>query len=157
MTTEQLKAKLQKREEELKDLRKQVKDAELAEQKAAEEAAKLEALSPQVSQAIQDVLNKSGLTLPVGKQIVTIVGDTGLSTSIINGKVIRTSAGKGNGGAKAITYEGKQTSWAGLCELKGIARTPGGSAHRDVYNKARELHDSIQHECSVDGKVYPIS
>jgi hypothetical protein len=51
--------------------------------------------------------------------------------------------------------EGQQMSWAKLCGLKNIVRTPGGSAHRDVYNKAKELHDSIEHQCVVDDKAYP--
>jgi hypothetical protein len=54
-------------------------------------------------------------------------------------------------------FEGKQISWSQLCELKNIARVEGGSAHRDVYNKAREVHDTIEHECIIDGKKYPVS
>lgn len=154
-TLETLKAKLDRKEAEAKELKKQVKETELAEKQAEEQAAKLQALAPEVSQAIQDVLNKSGITLPEGKEIVTVVGNTGLLTSIVNGKPAK--RGKGNGGAKTITFEGEQMSWAKLCEIKNIARTPSGSAHRDVFNKAKDLHDSIQHECSVDGKTYPVN
>jgi len=154
MTLETLKAKAEKKEAEAKELKKQVKDAELAEQKAQEQAAKLEALSPQITEAIQTVLNQAKVTLPAGKQITITVGELGLSTSIVNGKSVK--AGKGNGG-KAITFEGQQISWSKLCEIKNITRTPGGSAHRDVYNKAKDLHDSIHHECSIDHKVYPVS
>lgn len=155
MTADKLKQKLEKKEAELRELKKQAKEAELAQQRAQEEAAKLEALSPQITEAIQTVLNQAKVSLPQGKQIICTVGEMGLSTSIVNGKSVKTRTG--NGGAKTITFEGQQTSWAGLCELKGIARTPSGSAHRDAYNKARDLHDSIEHECSIDGKTYPVS
>jgi hypothetical protein len=155
MTLETLKAKAEKKEAELKEIRKQVKEAELAEQKKQEQVAKLQALSPQVSEAIQTILDKAQITLPVGKQIITTVDETGLSTSIVNQKSVKTRAG--NGGAKAITYEGQQISWAKLCELKNITRTPSGSAHRDVYNRAKDLHDTIPHLCSIDGNEYPVS
>ncbi len=92
--------------------------------------------------------------LPQEKQILIATSDAGITASIVDVKLTK---GVGNGGAKAITYEGEQISWAKLCELKGIARTPGGSAHRDVYNKARELHDSIPHDCAIDGATYPTS
>lgn len=155
MTIETLKAKLDKKETEAKELRKQVKEAEVAEQKAQEQIAKLEVLSTDISEVVQTVLDKAKITLPVGKSITITVGELGLSTSIVNQKPVKT--GRGNGGAKTITFEGQQTSWSGLCEIKNIVRTPRGSAHRDVYNKARDLHDTIQHECSIDGKTYPVS
>lgn len=155
MTPQKIKDKIEKREAELKELRKQAKDAELAEQKAQEQAAKLETLSPQISEAIQALLNKAKITLPAGKSIITTISETGLSTSIINGKTRENHIG--DRGRKSINYEGKQISWSQLCILKNINRLEGGSAHRDVYNKARELHDSIEHECAVDGKKYPVS
>lgn len=155
MTPQQIKEKIEKREAELKELRKQAKEAEVAEQKAQEQAVKLEALSPQISDAIQALLNKAKIALPAGKQIITTQGEVGLSTSILNGKITKT--GITDRGIKSISFEDKQISWAKLCELKNIARTPNGSAHRDAFNKARELHDSIQHECIIDGKKYPIS
>ena len=64
-------------------------------------------------------------------------------------------AKRSNGGAKSIDYQGQKISWAKLCDIKGIAKTQGGSDHSDVYNKARELHDSIQHDCSIDGIAHP--
>ena len=152
MTLETLKSRLEKREAEAKDLKRQIKEAESAQKQAEEFVAKLQTLSPQISDAIQAVLNQAQITLPEGKEIITVVGKTGLLTNIVNGKAIKTR--KGNGGAKAIIFEGEEMSWAKLCEIKNIARTPGGSAHRDVYNKAKDLHDSIQHECSIDGKTY---
>ncbi len=155
MTPQQIKDKIEKREAELKELRKKAKEAELAEQKAAEQAAKLESLSPQVSEAIQTLLNKAKITLPAGKQIITIMGEVGLSTSIINQKTIK--SGIANRGIKSINFDGKQISWSQLCTLKNVARVAGGSAHRDVYNKARQLHDGIEHECVIDGKKYPVS
>ncbi len=156
MTTDQLKTKLQKKEEETKQLKDEIKQRESAEKKAQEQAAKLEALSPQVSEAVEALLRKENVTLPEGKQILLVVGANGeLLTNILNSKPVKT--GKGNGGTKAITFEGEQISWARLCEIKNIARTPGGSAHRDVFNKAKELHDSIEHDCSIDGKTYPVS
>ena len=151
---ESLKAKLDKKKAETKDLEKQIKDAEVAEIKIAEQAVKLEAIAPQVSEAVCAILKKEKITLPEGKQIILVVGANGeLLTNILDGKSVKTRAG--NGGARAITYDGEQISWAKLCEIKNIARTPGGSAHRDVYNKAKELHDSIQHDCSIDNKTYP--
>ena len=80
--------------------------------------------------------------------------DAGITASIVDVKLAKKA---GSGGTKAITYEGEQISWAKLCEIKAIARTPGGSAHRDVYNKARVLHDSITHDCAIDGGTYPAS
>jgi len=151
--TESLKAKLDKKKAEAKELEKQIKESETAELKAVEQAVKLEALAPQVSEAVEALLKKEKIVFPEGKQIILVAGANGeLLTNILNGKPAKAKAG--NGGAKAITYDGKQMSWAGLCELKGIARTPSGSAHRDCYNKAKELHDSISHECTIDGKTY---
>lgn len=155
MTLETLKAKLGKKEDEAKELKKQIKETEVAEQKAEGQIVKLEALSTDISEVVQTVLDKAKITLPTGKQITITVGELGLSTSIVNQKPVKTRTG--NGGAKSITFEGKQTSWAELCQIKNITRTPGGSAHRDVYNKAKDLHDTIQHECSIDGKTYPVS
>ncbi len=154
MTSDKLKEKVEKKQSELKELQNQLKQEELAQKKAEEFIRKLETVSPEIGKAVQAVLDEAELKLPAGKQIVIIAGQAGLLTNIVNGKF--TKRGNGNGGAKAITSEGQQISWAKLCEIKNITRTPGGSAHRDVYNRARELHDSIEHECSLDGKVYPI-
>ena len=154
MTTEQLRTRLQKREEESKDLKKQIKEVEAAETNIAEQAAKLEAIAPQIAEAVKAILDKEGIVFPEGKQIILVAGANGeLLTNILNGKPVKTRAG--NGGVKAITYDGQQTSWAKLCETKNITRTPSGSAHRDVHNKAKELHDTIQHHCSIDDKDYP--
>jgi len=153
MTLDTLKAKLDKKKAETKELEKQVKEAEIAEQKKQEQVAKLEVLSTDISEAIRQLLEHAEVTLPIGKQIITTVDGTGLSTSILNQKAAKTRAG--NGGA--ITFEGDQMSWAGLCALKNITRTPSGSAHRDAYNKDRTLHDTIPHQCSIDGKEYPVS
>ena len=152
--TERLKTKLDKQKAQLKNIEKQLKVEEQAEQKRLEDAAKLDALCPDISTAIQDILDKSDITLSQEKQIVITTSDAGITASIVDIKLTKKA---GNGGAKAITYEGEQISWAKLCELKGVARTPGGSAHRDVYNKARELHDSIPHDCAIDGVTYPSS
>ncbi len=155
MTLDTLKAKLDRKKAETKELEKKVKEAEVAEMKAQEEIAKLVDLSSEVSDAVQAILDKVELTLPMGKQIIITADHMGLSTSILNQKVTKTRAG--NGGVKAITFEGQQISWAKLCEIKNIARTPSGSAHRDVYNKAKDLHDTIEHQCSIDGKEYSVS
>jgi hypothetical protein len=154
MTPEKIKEKIEKREAELKELRKQAKDAELAEQKAQEQAAKLEALSPQITDAIQALLNKAKISLPTCKSIITIMGDSGLTTTILNEKPKVNHIG--DRGRKSIMFEGKQISWSQLCTLKNINRLEGGSAHRDVYNKARELHDSIEHVCIIDDVKYPV-
>ena len=155
MTLETLKAKLDRKKAETKELEKKVKEAEVAEMKTQEEIAKLVDLSSEVTDAIQAILDKAQITLPLGKQIIITADHMGLSTSILNQKSVKATTG--NGGMKAIIFEGEQISWAKLCELKNIARTPSGSAHRDVYNKARDLHDTIEHQCSIDGKEYPIS
>jgi len=153
--TERLKTKIDKQKAQLKDIEKQLKVEEQAEQQRLDNAAKLDTLSPEFSKAIEDILVKAGITLPEDKQIRIALNGTGLSAEILE---VKTAKGKGgNGGAKAITYEGEQISWAKLCELKGVVRTPGGSAHRDVYNKGRELHDSIPHDCAIDGVTYPSS
>ena len=154
MTSDKLKEKVEKKQSEIKELQKKLKEEELVQKKAEEFIRKLETVSPEISKAVQMVLDEAELKLPAGKQIVIIAGQTGLLTNIVNGKF--TKRGNGNGGARTITYEGEQISWAKLCEIKGITRIPSGSAHRDFYSKARELHDSIEHECSLDGKVYPI-
>ena len=155
MTLDTLKAKLDRKKSEAKELEKQVKEAEAAEMKTQEEIAKLVDLSSEVTFAVQTILDKAELTLPIGKQIIITADHMGLSTSILNQKSVKATTG--NGGMKAIAFEGQQISWAKLCEIKSIARTPSGSAHRDVYNKDRTLHDSIPHECSIDGKTYPVS
>ena len=152
---ETLKAKLDKKKAETKELEKKVKEAEAAEMKTQEEIAKLVDLSSEVTDAVQAILDKAELTLPMGKQIIITADHMGLSTSILNQKAAKTRAG--NGGSKAIIFEGQQISWAKLCEIKNITRTPSGSAHRDVFNKAKDLHDTIEHHCSIDGKDYPVS
>lgn len=152
---ETMKAKLEKKEAEAKQLKKQLKEAELAEEKAKETLAKLEATKDGIKDAVQAVLSQAEVTLPEGKYITIMPNETGLAINLSDLKPAR--KGGGNGGAKAIVFEGNQISWAKLCEIKNIARTPGGSAHRDVYQKARELHDSIKHDCTIDNKVYPIS
>ena len=152
--TERLKTKLDKQKAQLKDIEKQLKVEEQAEQQRLENIAKLEALCPDISKAINDILAKSDITLPQEKQIVIATSDAGITASIVDVKLAKKA---GTGGTKAITYEGEQISWAKLCEHKGVVRTPGGSAHRDVYNKGRELHDSITHDCAIDGGTYPNS
>jgi uncharacterized phage infection (PIP) family protein YhgE len=77
MTPQEIKEKIEKREAELQELKKQAKEAEVAERKAQEQAAKLEALSPQISDAIQTLLNKAKIALPAGKQIITTMGRSG--------------------------------------------------------------------------------
>ncbi len=148
MTLDTLKAKLDRKKSETKELEKQVKEAEVAEMKTQEEIAKLVDLSSEVTDAVQTILDKAKIILPLGKQIIITADHMGLSTSILNQKAARTV--KGNGGTKAITFEGQQISWAKLCEIKNITRTPSGSAHRDVYNKDRSLHDAIPHLCTID-------
>ena len=155
MTLDTLKAKLDRKKSETKELEKKVKEAEVAEMKAQEEISKLVDLSSEVTDAVQAILDKAQIILPIGKQIIITADHMGLSTSILNQKAAKTRAG--NGGAKAITFEGEQISWAKLCEIKNIARTPSGSAHRDIFNKARDLHDTIEHQCSIDGKEYSVS
>jgi len=152
---ETLKAKLEKREAEAKELKKQVKEAELAEHKAKENLAKLEANKDKIRDAVQTVLSQAGVSLPEDKAISITASETGLVVNLA--ELTSARKGGGNGGAKAITFEGQQMSWAKLCVIKGVSRTPGGSAHRDVYNRARNLHNSVPHECSIDRKVYPIS
>lgn len=85
------------------ETKKQLKDAQLAELEAIQNLHKLDALSSQVSQAIQTVLNQAEVTLPVGKQIIITVGEMGPSTSVVNQKPDKGSQ-SGNGGAKGITY-----------------------------------------------------
>ena len=155
MTSEQLKEKIEKKQAELKDLQKQIKEAEQAKKKTEELNGKLEAMKSEITQAVQAMFEKSGISLPDSKQIVITMTESGFITNMIETKTEREHTG--NGGAKNITFEGNQISWAKLCDLKGIARTPSGSAHRDVYNKAKELHDSISHTCVYDGKTYPIA
>ena len=153
---ETLKAKAEKKKAEAKDLEKQIKEAELAEKETEKLMSKLDTLSVDISKSVRQILDNVEITLPAGKQILTIADSNGeLSTSIVNSKTVK--ARSGNGGAKAITFEGEQISWAKLCEIKNVARTPSGSAHRDCYQKDRQLHDSIQHECSIDHKQYPVS
>ena len=154
MTVDQLKMKMDRKQAELKELQKQIKESEQEQKQAEEMLAKLDAIIPEIAKGIQEILDKAGIKLPEGKRIIIENGETGLMTSIVNTGIIRKP--KGNGGAKII-YEGQELSWSKLCGLAGIEKTQGGSAHRDVYNKNRELHDSIQHQCSVDGKAYPIA
>lgn len=155
MTIESLKTKLDKREAEAKQLKKELKEAELAEQREKANLAKLEAKKDEIKDAVEAVLSQAGVSLPEGKFITITVSESGVIVDVSDVKVAR--KGGGNGGAKSIVFEGQQISWAALCELKNIARTPGGSAHRDVFNKAKDLHDSIEHDCTIDDKVYPTS
>ena len=154
MTVDQLKARMDRKQAELKELQKQIKEREQEQKQTEEMLAKLDTLSLEIGSGIQDILDKGGIKLPDGKKIIIENGETGLQTSIVDiGKIHKL---KGNGGAKII-YESQELSWSKLCGLAGIEKTQSGSAHRDVYNKNRELHDSIQHQCQVDGKAYPIA
>ena len=153
MTVDKLKAKAERKQAELKEIQKQLKEKELEEKQAEEMLAKMDAITPEIAKGVQTILDKAGIKLPEGKEIIIQMGETGLLTSIVNGKIRRA---KGNGGAK-INYEGQVLSWSKLCDLAGIEKTHGGSAHRDVFHKNRELHDSIQHQCPIDGKSYPIA
>ncbi len=155
MTLEQLKQKASKRQTESKEIQKQIKEEEAARKKAEEAIQKLSGLSSDIAKVVQNMLDKAGIALPEGKEIIIKGSETGLITNIIETKNAR--IGRGNGGVKAITYEGKNMSWSKLCDLKGIAKTLSGSAHRDVYNKAKEIHDSIPHVCIIDGKTYPVT
>ncbi len=154
MTVDQLKMKMDRKQAELKELQKQIKESEQEQKQEQEMLAKLVTLTLDIGREIQEILDKAGIKLPEGKRIIIENGEEGLVTSIVNTGIIRKP--KGNGGAKII-YEGQELSWSKLCGLAGIEKTQGGSAHRDVYNKNRELHDSIQHQCQVDGKTYPIA
>ena len=69
MTSDKLKDKLQKKEAELRELKKQAREAELAEQKANENLAKLEAKKDEIRDAVQAVLDQAGMVLPSGKSI----------------------------------------------------------------------------------------
>lgn len=154
MTKEQLKLKITILEKKLEQLKEQIKELMKDDEKEKETLTKLGAISHYISEVVQAVLGAAEITLPEGKQIiVTNTGEKGLSITVGNGKATRTARG---GGAKRIVFEGQPMRWAKLCQLKNIARTPGGSAHRDVYAKAKELHNSIEHECVIDGKKYPI-
>lgn len=155
MTVETLKAKLQKTETQAKELKQQIKEAQLAEEKAKENLAKLEAKKDEIRDAVQTVLSQAGVSLPEDKSITMTPSETGLVVNLSDLKPAR--KGNGNGGAKSIDYKGERISWARLCELENIARTPGGSAHRDVFNTDRALHDTIPHDCAIDNKTYPIS
>lgn len=143
MTSDKLKDKLQKKEAELKDLKKKVKDTELAEQKAQENLAKLEAKKDEIRDAVQVILDQAGMVLPSGKSITITPSETGLIADVSDLKQAR--KGGGNGGAKTIIYEGKEMSWQQLADEKGID-IKGASAHKVIFVKARQLHDSIPHE-----------
>lgn len=140
-TTERIKAKLEKRQADIKTLKEQLKAEEQAERKAQENAAKLEALCHEIAKAITDIVAKAEVTLPTGKQIITALGDAGLVTTIVEQKVAKA----GQNGTRNISYEGEQISWAKLAEKKGYA-VKGASAHKVVFQKDRALHGSIPHE-----------
>ncbi len=152
MTVDQMKKKAERKQAELKDLQKKIKDEEQAKKKAEEMLKKLEAIMPEVAKGINAMFEKTGIELSEGNQIIISADENELIAHLIT-KPVR--VGRGNGGVKAIMFEGQNISWSKLCTLKNIATTAGGSAHRDVFNKARELHDSIEHTCIIDGKVYP--
>lgn len=143
MTLEKLKEKVDKKQSEIKELQKKLKEEELAQKKAEEFIRKLEAVSPEIGTAVQAVLDEAEVKLPAGKQIVIIAGQAGLLTNIVNGKF--TKRGNGNGGAKTIVYEGKEISWQQLADEKGID-TKGASAHKVIFLKDKPLHDSVPHE-----------
>lgn len=143
MTLEKLKEKADKKQAELKEVQKQIKEAELTQKKAEEFIQKLETISPEISKAVQEVLDKAKVKLPEGKQIIVTVGEMGLLTSIVNGKPVKT--GRGGNGGKTIVYEGREMSWQQLADEKGID-TKGASAHKVIFLKDRALHDSIPHE-----------
>ena len=143
MTADKLKQKLQKKEAELRELKKQAREAELAEQKANENLAKLEAKKDEIRDAVQAVLNQASVVLPSGKSITITPSETGLVIDVSDLKQAR--KGGGNGGAKTIVYEGKEMSWQQLADEKGID-IKGASAHKVIFLKARQLHDSIPHD-----------
>ena len=44
--------------------------------------------------------------------------------------------------------------WKNLCNKHNLY-VGGDSAHRVVFRKAPQLHNSIHHKCDIDGKMYP--
>ena len=148
---ENLKTKLDKQAESLETLRKQIEDEEMAELQAQEFATKVADLQEQLKPAIVDVIESVGLDFPTGRTVNIGVSrvddDYTIDVSAIAPKIAKASKSGGGNGHETIEYDGKKMSWGQLADILGIARTPGGSAHRDVLKANKELHDSIPHDC----------
>lgn len=142
-TLESLKAKKERIGKEAKELAIQIKAEEALEVKRQQDAEKLEGMKTEIGEAVQTLLDKAGIALPDRKQVSIVKGETGLSVTITDLKQARSA--RAGGGAKTITYDGKQISWQQLADLKGI-ETKGASAHKMILLKDEALHDSIPHE-----------
>lgn len=51
-----------------------------------------------------------------------------------------------------VLYQGELRSWNQIAQLAGV-RVGGNSAHRVIFKRRRDLHDSIPHQCSYAERV----
>ena len=143
-----LKTKQEALKKQIEETKAKIKAEEQAQRKAEEQAKKLDEVCSAIAAEVQAMLDKAGLTLPQGQQIVISVGDAGLQAQIFNSKTpVPRRKGAGVSARETVMLpSGEKTTWAGICRKEGLDYT-GTSAHRVVADKRVELHDGIEHEC----------
>lgn len=142
-----LKTKQDALKKQLEEPKAKIKAEEQALRKAEEQAKKLDETCPTIAAEVQTMLDKEGLTLPQGKQIIISVAETGLQAQILNLKAPAPRKVAGASARETVTLpSGEKTTWAGICQKEGLNYS-GTSAHRVVADKRVELHDSIVHQC----------
>jgi chromosome segregation ATPase len=81
-----LKTKQETLKKQIEETKAKIRAEEQAQRKAEEQAKKLDEACQTIASEVQALLNKEGLTLPEGKQIIISVGDAGLQAQISNSK-----------------------------------------------------------------------
>jgi seryl-tRNA synthetase len=142
-----LKTKQETLKKQIEETKAKIKAEEQAQRKAEEQAKKLNEVCSAIAAEVQAMLNKEGLTLPEGQQIVISVGEAGLQAQIFNSRTPAPRKGTGVSARETVMLpSGEKTTWAGICRKEGLDCI-ATSAHRVVADKRVELHDSIVHQC----------
>jgi hypothetical protein len=170
---EQLEAKLAKLKAELAKAEEEVLSATQSDAAAAEVAKKL----TEASEAIRQLMAGIGIDIPESKVItieqvmvktegqpdtksykVEVVDKAGQRTPRARKAAAEggNGTGKVTGGAagKITLADGSVTSWSALCQSEGL-EVGGDSAHRVFAKQRPDMHKTIPHICTLDGKTYP--
>lgn len=144
---EQLKARLDKKQADIEELKASIETEELAEIQSIEFAELMVGRQEEIAVAVKNILDaEPAITLPAGKSFTVSANEDGtLSVSTLAKEKPARKTGGGGGTRSTIEYEGEQITWAELAVRKGILHG-AGSAHKAVFTQDKPLHDSIDHD-----------
>lgn len=155
---EALKARAEKLATEEKELASKIEEMELEELRFEEFQQKSAGALVKVSDATKMILDGEGIVIPAGKIVMLkSLEDGAVAASFRDEPAERkarvpgdkTTSGTGTT-RTTITYEGRETNWAGVADQLGVAYGKG-SAHAALAHskdaKIKAVHDSITHEC----------